>query len=52
MSTASFYTWRAKYSGMDASMVVQTKTLEGENRRLKKMFSGTQHAEQVAELRR
>jgi len=39
MSTASFYKWRAKYGGMDASMIAQTKVLEDENRRLKKMFA-------------
>lgn len=39
MSTASFYKWRAKYGGMDASMIAQTKSLEDENRRLKKMFA-------------
>ena len=39
MSSASFYKWRAKYGGMDASMIAQTKALEDENRRLKKMFA-------------
>ena len=39
MSNASFYKWRAKYGGMDASMIAQTKALEDENRRLKKMFA-------------
>jgi len=39
MSNASFYTWRAKYGGMDASMVSQMKAIEDENRRLKKMFA-------------
>ena len=28
MSNASFYKWRAKYGGMDASMVSQMKTME------------------------
>ena len=28
MSTASFCKWRAKYGGMDASMIAQTKALE------------------------
>jgi putative transposase len=31
MSTASFYKWRAKYGGMDASMISQMKSLEDEN---------------------
>ena len=39
MSTASFYKWRAKYGGMDASMISQMKALEEENRRLKKMYA-------------
>ena len=39
MSNASFYKWRAKYGGMDASMISQMKSLEDENRRLKKMFA-------------
>ena len=39
MSSASFYKWRAKYGGMDASMISQMKSLDDENRRLKKMFA-------------
>ena len=39
MSTASFYKWRAKYGGMDASMISHMKALEDENRRLKKMYA-------------
>lgn len=39
MSTASFYKWRAKYGGMDASMISQMTALEDENRRLKKMYA-------------
>ena len=39
MSDASFYKWRSKYGGMDASMVSQMKAIEDENRRLKKMFA-------------
>ena len=39
MSSASFYKWRAKFGGMDASMITQMKTIEDENRRLKKMFA-------------
>jgi len=33
MSSASFYKWRSKYGGMDASMMVRMKELEAENRR-------------------
>lgn len=39
MSTASFYKWRAKYGGMDASMIKRMKELEAENQRLKKMYA-------------
>ena len=39
MSNASFYKWRAKYGGMDASMIAQTKATEEDNRRLKRMFA-------------
>ena len=39
MSSASFYKWRSKYGGMDASMMTRLKELEDENRRLKKMYA-------------
>ena len=39
MSSAAFYKWRAKYGGMDASMMSRLKELEEENRRLKKMYA-------------
>ena len=39
MSNASFYKWRAKYCGMDASMVSQMKAMEEENRRLKRIYA-------------
>ena len=39
MSNATFYKWRAKYGGMDASMMTRLKELEEENRRLKKMYA-------------
>ena len=39
MSNASFYKWRARYGGMDASMIAQMKSIEDENRRLKRMFA-------------
>ena len=38
-SAASFYKWRAKYGGMDASLMGRMKELEDENRRLKKMYA-------------
>lgn len=39
MSSATFYKWRSKYGGMDASMMSRLKELEDENRRLKKMYA-------------
>lgn len=39
MSSATFYKWRAKFGGMDASMMSRMKELEDENRRLKKMYA-------------
>ena len=39
MSDATFYKWRAKYGGMDASLMKRMKELEDENRRLKKMYA-------------
>jgi putative transposase len=39
MSSASFYKWRAKYGGMDASLMQRLKELEEENKRLKKMYA-------------
>ena len=42
MSNATFYNWRSKYGGMDASMMARLKELEAENRRLKKMYAESQ----------
>lgn len=39
MSDATFYKWRAKYGGMDMSMMKRMKELEEENQRLKKMYA-------------
>ena len=50
MSNASFYKWRAKYGGMDTSMMKRMKELEQENARLKKMYAEEKlKAEIVAE---
>ena len=38
VSTATFYKWRAKYGGMDTSMMSKLKELEEENRRLRRMY--------------
>ncbi len=42
MSSAAFYKWRAKYGGMDASLMTRMKELEAENARLKKMYADVQ----------
>jgi putative transposase len=39
ISSATFYKWRAKYGGMDTSMMSRMKELEAENARLKKMYA-------------
>jgi putative transposase len=39
ISTATFYKWRAKFGGMDTSMMARMKELEQENARLKKMYA-------------
>jgi putative transposase len=50
MSTATFYKWRSKFGGMDASLMARMKELEDENRRLKKMYADERlKAEIVAE---
>jgi putative transposase len=40
-SDASFYTWRAKYGGMDVTEAKRLKALEQENARLKKLLADT-----------
>lgn len=42
ISQATFYKWRSKYGGMDASMLKRVKELEAENARLKKMYADAQ----------
>ncbi|MNJ38219.1 Transposase [compost metagenome] len=39
ISSATFYKWRAKFGGMDASLMARLKDLEEENRGLKKMYA-------------
>lgn len=39
ISSATFYKWRARYGGMDVSMMSRMKELEAENSRLKKMYA-------------
>ncbi len=50
MSSATFYKWRSKYGGMDASLMARMKELEKENRLLKRMCTEEKiKAEVVAE---
>ena len=39
ISSATFYKWRSKYTGMDASLMARMRELEAENDRLKKMYA-------------
>ncbi len=53
MSSATFYKWRAKFGGMDASLMARLKELEAENARLKKiaqviLVRAKSYAERVA----
>jgi len=39
ISDATFYNWKAKYAGMEASDVAKMRELEKENTELKKMYA-------------
>lgn len=39
ISDATFYNWKAKYGGMTVSEAARLRTLEDENRRLKKLLA-------------
>ena len=39
VSTALIYQWRAKFGGMDASLITEMKDMAEQNRRLKKMYA-------------
>lgn len=45
MSNASFYKWRAKFGGMDTSMISELKAMAEENRRFEADVCGDEHAE-------
>jgi len=45
INPGTFYQWRKKYSGMEASQLKQLKELQAENAKLKRMF-----AEQALQL--
>jgi putative transposase len=39
ISDATYYKWKSKYGGMDASDLKRVKELEAENARLKRMYA-------------
>ena len=39
VSEATYYNWKSKYDGMEASDIKRLKELEDENRRLKQMYA-------------
>ena len=39
ISDATFYKWKAKYGGLEVSEACRLKSLEDENRRLKKLLA-------------
>jgi len=39
ISSATFYNWKSKYGGVEASELQRAKELEEENRRLKQMYA-------------
>jgi len=47
ISDATFYNWRAKYGGMDISMMKRLHELEQENFRLKRMYANAQMDNEV-----
>jgi putative transposase len=41
VSSATFYNWKTKYGGLDVSEAKRLRSLEDENRRLKKLLAET-----------
>ena len=39
ITTATFYSWKRKYEGMDARQLKELKSFQEENRRLKQMYA-------------
>ena len=39
ISDTTYYNWKAKYGGMEASDIKRLKELEAENRRLKQLYA-------------
>lgn len=47
ISQSTFYKWKAKYAGLDASALRRLKELEDENRKLKQMYANLSLEHQV-----
>ncbi len=47
---STFYKWRSKYGGMEASDVRRLKELEEENRKLKQMYADLSLKSQMQEV--
>ena len=43
ISTATFYNWKSKYGGVEASELKRLKELEEENRKLKQMYANVSY---------
>ena len=39
VTTATFYSWRKRYSGMESSQLKEFKSLQEENSKLKRMYA-------------
>lgn len=49
IANSTFYKWKEKYGGMEASYVKRLKELEEENRRLKQMYADLSLKSQMQE---
>ncbi|PID57492.1 hypothetical protein CSB45_06575 [candidate division KSB3 bacterium] len=47
VSQGTYYNWKAKYGGMEASDIMRLKDLESENRKLKQMYANLSLAHEV-----
>jgi len=47
ISQGTFYKWRAKFSGMDVSLMKRMRELEEENTRLKRMYANVQMDKEI-----
>lgn len=47
VAKSTFYKWKAKYGGMDMSMMERLRELEEENVRLKRMYANAQMDNEV-----